>query len=72
MFKIFCVVCFTQMGTLQNTICFPSSIPIEFDTIEQCNLEKDRIANYMHKDLVERNASVYLQCAENIKGQINI
>ena len=35
-------------------------------------LEKDRIANYMHKDFVERNASVYLQCAENIKGQINI
>ena len=25
-----------------------------------------------NKDLVERNASVYLQCAENIKGQINI
>ena len=72
MFKIFCVICFTQMGSLQNTLCFPSDIPLEFDTLDQCKLEKDRIIAYMHKDLVDRKTSIHFLCKENPDLKINL
>ena len=72
MFKIFCVICFTQIGSLSNTLCFPSSIPIEYKTLEQCNLEKDKIIAYMHKDLVDRETSIMFVCKENLGNKINI
>ena len=60
------------MGSLQNTLCFPSSIPIEYDTLEQCNLEKQKIINYMHQDLKDRQTAIIFTCKETLEQKINI
>tara|TARA_R100001594_G_scaffold148564_1_gene204060 strand:+ start:598 stop:816 length:219 start_codon:yes stop_codon:yes gene_type:complete len=72
MFKIFCVICFAQMGSLKHTLCFQSSIPLTFTTKEECVLERDKIIDYMNQDLLERNVSIMFSCKDTATQKINI
>ena len=67
MFKIFCVICFTQMGALNQTLCFPSSIPLTFNTLDECNIEKKKVMDYMNDDLVELKVSMLFRCSNESK-----
>ena len=64
MFKIFASICFLSMGTQSQTLCFKSEVPINYNDIKQCTYDRDKIVDYMHMDLVERNITILFTCSE--------
>ncbi len=70
MFKIFATICFLSIGSNQTTLCFKSEVPLQYEDIKTCNLDRDRIVEYMHNDLVERSVTILFKC--NNTNQINL
>jgi|TARA_B100001094_G_C17747087_1_gene583976 hypothetical protein len=63
-FKIFASICFLSIGTGNQTLCFKSEVPLQYETIKQCTLDRDKIVDYMHSDLVERQITILFTCKE--------
>ena len=66
MFKIFAVICFMQIGSLPQDLCFTSEVPLKFKSISECSLSMNRISNYMDEDLKEKNISIAFICKEKL------
>jgi len=64
MFKIYAMICFLSVGISDQTLCFKSEVPLHYENIKNCSLDKDRIINYLHDDLVERNVTILFKCSE--------
>jgi hypothetical protein len=71
MFKIFAMICMLNVGELDQTLCFKSEVPLNFNDPKECNLAKKRIVDYLHADMVERKLTVVFQCGSNI-GNTNV
>jgi len=56
MFKIFAMICMLNVGELDQTLCFKSEVPLNFNDNIECNLAKNNLANYLDADLKERRA----------------
>tara|TARA_X000001388_G_C2213723_1_gene116230 strand:+ start:422 stop:634 length:213 start_codon:yes stop_codon:yes gene_type:complete len=69
MFTIKAMICFVGMGIMEQTLCFKSEVPIEYDKLPVCVLEMNRLAEYMSPDLEDRNVAIVLNCVKdnNIK-----
>ena len=62
MFKIFAVICFLNIGALDQTLCFKSNVPISFKDFNECSYALNHIADYMDYDLKERKLTVIFRC----------
>jgi hypothetical protein len=65
MFKIFAVICFLNIGTLDQTLCFKSNVPVLFNDSKECNYALDNIADYMDYDLKERKTTIVFKCSSD-------
>ena len=65
MFKIFAVICFLNIGALDQTLCFKSNVPISFKDFNECNYALDNIADYMDYDLKERKTTIVFKCSSD-------
>lgn len=68
MFKIFAAICFINIGEINQTLCFKSEVPVGFKDFRECNIAVDRIVDYMHADLQEREISIVFKC-QNLMEQ---
>jgi len=66
MYIIIAVICFMQIGSLKQDLCFTSEVPLEFKDVAECSSEMHNISNYMDKDLKEKNVSISFFCKEKI------
>ena len=64
MFKILAVICFVDIGELQQDLCFRSEVPLQFDTVQHCANNMNNLADYLTLDLEERNVSIVFRCTE--------
>ena len=71
MFKIFAMICMLNVGDLDQTLCFKSEVPLNFNDNIECNLAKNSLANYLDADLKERKLTVIFQCGSHI-GNTNV
>jgi hypothetical protein len=62
MFKLFAMICMLNVGELDQTLCFKSEVPLNFNDGLECNLAKNNLADYLHADMVERKLTVILKC----------
>ena len=62
MFKIFAMICMLNVGELDQTLCFKSEVPLNFNDNVECNLAKNNLADYLHADMVERKLTVIFKC----------
>ena len=67
MFKIFASICFLSIGTGNQTLCFKSEVPLQYENFRQCTLDRDKIVDYMHNDLVQRQVTILFTCSETDK-----
>ena len=65
MFKIFAVICFLNIGALDQTLCFKSEVPVIFNDSIECNYALDNIVDYMDYDLKERKTTIAFRCSSN-------
>ena len=65
MFKIFAVICFLNIGTLDHGLCFKSNVPMLFKDFNECNYALDNIADYMDYDLKERKTTIVFKCSSD-------
>ena len=70
MFKIFAVICFLNIGALDQTLCFKSEVPLTYDDFKSCSFDRDKIIDYMHNDLVERQVAILFTCDHNNKVKL--
>ena len=70
MFKIFATICFLSIGTGSQTLCFKSEVPLQYKNIKNCTLDRDKIVDYMHNDLVKRNVTILFKCNETDEIQL--
>lgn len=63
MFKIYAMICFLTMGPTDQTLCFKSEVPLQYKNLKNCSLDKERIINYMHEDLVDRQVTIIFKCS---------
>jgi|TARA_R100001460_G_scaffold25211_3_gene50726 hypothetical protein len=62
MFKIFAMICMLNVGELDQTLCFKSEVPLNFNDNLECNLAKNNLADYLDTDLKERKLTVIFKC----------
>tara|TARA_E500000318_G_C3517178_1_gene194858 strand:- start:469 stop:678 length:210 start_codon:yes stop_codon:yes gene_type:complete len=62
MFKIFAMICMLNVGELDQTLCFKSEVPLNFNNNVECNLTKNNLADYLDSDLKERRLTVIFRC----------
>ena len=62
MFKIFAMICMLNVGELDQTLCFKSEVPLNFNNNVECNLAKNNLADYLDRDLKERRLTVIFRC----------
>lgn len=62
MFKILATICFLSIGEQSQTLCFKSEVPVDFENLEICIENRDKIINYMNQDLIEREAAILFKC----------
>jgi hypothetical protein len=62
MFKIFAMICMLNVGELDQTLCFKSEVPLNFNNNVECNLAKNNLADYLDSDLKERRLTVIFRC----------
>ena len=62
MFKIFAMICMLNVGELDQTLCFKSEVPLNFNNNLECNLAKNNLADYLDADLKERKLTVIFRC----------
>ena len=67
MFKIYAMICFLSIGTGNQTLCFKSEVPLQYENFRQCTLDRDKIVDYMHNDLVQRQVTILFTCSETDK-----
>jgi len=70
MFKIFATICFLSFGAADQTLCFKSEVPLSYNTAKQCTLDRDKIIDYMHADLIKKEVTIIFRCAET--NEINL
>ena len=56
------MICMLNVGALDQTLCFKSEVPLQFNDNLQCNMSKNQIANYLDADLKERKLTVIFKC----------
>lgn len=56
------MICFLSLGAADQTLCFKSEVPLHYENLQNCSLDKDRIIEYMHEDLVKRNVTILFKC----------
>ena len=61
------MICFLSVGEIKQDLCFKSEIPLEFDNLPSCKFNLDRVADYMHSDLLERNTTILFHCVNDSK-----
>ena len=64
MFKIYAMICFLTVGPSDQTLCFKSEVPLHYENLKNCSLDKQRIIDYMHEDLVDRQVTIIFKCNE--------
>ena len=62
MFKIFAMICMLNVGELDQTLCFKSEVPLNFNDNLECNLAKNNLADYLDADLKERKLTGVFRC----------
>ena len=62
MFKIYAMICMLNVGALDQTLCFKSEVPLQFNDNLQCNISKNQLADYLDADLRERKLTVIFKC----------
>jgi len=62
MFKIFAMICMLNVGALDQTLCFKSEVPLQFNDNLECNISKNQLADYLDADLKERKLTVIFKC----------
>lgn len=62
MFKIYAMICMLNVGALDQTLCFKSEVPLQFNDNLQCNMSKNQLADYLDADLKERKLTVIFKC----------
>ena len=65
MFKIFAMICMLNIGDTNQTLCFKSEVPLNFNDNLECNLAKNNLADYLDADLKERKLTVIFKCGNN-------
>ena len=43
MFKIFAMICMLNVGALDQTLCFKSEVPLQFNDNLECNISKNQL-----------------------------
>jgi hypothetical protein len=63
MFKIYAMICFLTIGPTDGTLCFKSEVPIKYKDLKNCSLDKKRLIDYLHEDLVDREITIIFKCS---------
>ena len=64
------MICFLSLGAAEQTLCFKSEVPLHYENVKNCSLDRDRIIEYMNTDLVKRNVTIVFKCSET--NEINL
>tara|TARA_R100001082_G_scaffold102566_1_gene72772 strand:- start:260 stop:481 length:222 start_codon:yes stop_codon:yes gene_type:complete len=62
MYFIQVMICFLQLANATTPVCFPSGIPLEYKTMEQCKVSLDSLVELINEDLKERKVSMVMRC----------
>ena len=67
MFKIFASICFLSIGASEQTLCFNTEVPLRFKNEIDCTIARDRVVDFMHEDLLERQTTIVFKCTEEVQ-----
>ena len=62
MYFIQVMICFLQLASATTPICFPSAIPLEYKTIEECKIGLNSFIKLVDEDLKERKVQLIMRC----------
>ena len=62
MYFIQVMICFLQVANATTPICFPSAIPLEYKTIEECKVSLNSLIELIDEDLKGRKISMVMKC----------
>ena len=51
------------IGPTDQTLCFNSEVPIKYKDLKNCSLDKKRLIDYLHEDLVDREVTIIFKCS---------
>ena len=71
MFKIFAVLCFINIGSLEQTLCFKTQVPLDFKNNTDCQIALDNFVKYLDEDLKKRQTTLIMKCNPDME-KINI
>jgi hypothetical protein len=64
------MIFFLSVGISDQTLCFKSEVPLHYENLENCSLNKERIIDYMHEDLVDRSVTILFKCNKTDQIQL--
>ena len=70
-FKIFAVLCIINAGDLNQNLCFKTEVPLEFKNRIDCQINLNKLVDYLDADLKERQITLIMKCNED-QLQFNI
>ena len=67
MFKIFAVLCLVNVGALEQTLCFKTQVPLDFNNDTECQIALDNLVTYLDEDMKKRQTTLILSCKEDLE-----
>ena len=64
-FKIFAVLCLVNVGDLNQNLCFKTQVPLDFKNRIDCQMNLNKLVDYLDADLKERQITLIMGCKEN-------
>ena len=70
-FKIFAVLCLVNVGDLNQNLCFKTEVPLDFKNRIDCQMNLNKLVDYLDADLKARQITLIMKCNED-QLQFNI
>jgi hypothetical protein len=70
-FKIFAVLCIINAGDLNQNLCFKTEVPLDFKNIIDCQMNLNKLVDYLNADLKKRQITLIMKCNPDME-KINI
>lgn len=61
------MICFMSLTSIPSPLCFPSTIPVQWKTITDCENGIDNIIKVIDEDMKKKGVSFMMKCIPNPK-----
>jgi len=62
MWTIAVVLCFMALPDTQQPLCMPATVPLKFNTKEECKVAQQQFINYFHPIAIKRDLNMKFMC----------